>query len=579
MKKPLLFFLLLSALLVHGQQYAQITEREGKKCYVHTVADGNNLYGLQQMYACPAEDILNMNPGIERGLTTGEVVFIPVQRRTVKHTVVQKETLYSVSKLYDVSMDSIISYNPSTKNGLKLSQRLTIPNAIARIQTDEPSTSVEVMTQEIPKPSQVAQAKFNISFTDDIISHVVLPQESLYTLSKRFMVPVPELQALNHLTSSRVSPGQTIRIPVKKEKVAHIPIREVPVKTVRNAPNELHFSARKSYEVALFLPLNLDSTASYNRFVSGAALDYYMGAKLAMDSLDHLGLNAVFHVYDYESANENLSAILAKPELLSMDIIFAPIQQREAEIVSAFARKNEITVAFPVSMKESELLGNPNAICLSPSTANLMDQLAWSVHRHFVNQTLVLIKGESETDMKTDQLFLTAFRNVPSSVSKAKIIEATWKNYQQYEFMNDEIIYIILSTDKAKVLSLLEKYKSNEKVHVYGLKEWLEWKEVSGTIANKYAFTYASPSYFSYHSPSVMTFHKKYRKTYSADLNRMSCLGYDATLMVCRQLVNQSNKQSGIISNYQLIQQGVGNGFQNTSGFVLDFKGFESKPE
>ncbi len=579
MKKPLLFFLLLSALLVHGQQYAQITEREGKKCYVHTVADGNNLYGLQQMYACPAEDILNMNPGIERGLTTGEVVFIPVQRRTVKHTVVQKETLYSVSKLYDVSMDSIIKYNPSTKNGLKLSQRLTIPNAIARIQTDELSTSVEVMTQEIPKPSEVAQTKFNISFTDDIISHVVLPQESLYTLSKRFMVPVPELQALNHLSSSRVSPGQTIRIPVKKEKVEHIPIREVPDKKVNNALNELRFSARKSYEVALFLPLNLDSTASYNRFVSGAALDYYMGAKLALDSLSHLGLNAVFHVYDYESANENLTTILAKPELLNMDIIFAPLQQREAEIVSAFARKNDITVAFPVSMKESELLGNPNAICLSPSTANLMDQLAWIVHRHFVNQTVVLIKGESEVDKKTDQLFLTAFRNVPSSVSKAKIIEATWKNYQQYEFMNDEIIYIILSTDKAKVLPLLEKYKSNEKVHVYGLKEWLEWKEVSGTISNKFAFTYASPSYFSYHSPSVMTFHKKYRKTYSADVSRMSCLGFDATLMVCRQLVNQSNKQSGIISNYQLIQQGVGNGYQNTSGFVLDYKGFESKPE
>ncbi len=579
MKKPLLFFLLLSALLVHGQQYAQITEREGKKCYVHTVADGNNLYGLQQMYACPAEDILNMNPGIERGLTTGEVVFIPVQRQTVKHTVVQKETLYFVSKLYDVSMDSIIKYNPSTKNGLKLNQRLTIPNAIARIQTDELSTSVEVMTQEIPKPSEVAQAKFNISFTDDIISHVVLPQESLYTLSKRFMVPVPELQALNHLSSSRLSPGQTIRIPVKKEKVAHIPIREVPDKKVSNALNELRFSARKSYEVALFLPLNLDSTTSYNRFVSGAALDYYMGAKLALDSLSHLGLNAVFHVYDYESANENLTMILTKPELLSMDIIFAPLQQREAEIVSAFARKNDITVAFPVSMKESELIGNPNAICLSPSTANLMDQLAWSVHRHFVNQTVVLIKGESEVDKKTDQLFLTAFRNVPSSVSKAKIIEATWKNYQQYEFMNDEIIYMVLSTDKAKVLPLLEKYKSNEKVHVYGLKEWLEWKEVSGTIANKYAFTYASPSYFSYHSPSVMTFHKKYRKTYSADVSRMSCLGFDATLMICRQLVNQSNKQNGVISNYQLIQQGVGNGFQNTSGFVLDFKGFESKPE
>lgn len=579
MKKSLLFFLLLSALLVHGQQYAQVTERDGKKCYIHTVADGNNLYGLQQMYACPAEDILNMNPGIERGLTTGELVFIPVQRRTVKHTVVQKETLYSVSKMYDVSMDSIMKYNPTTKNGLKLNQRLTIPNAIARIQTDETSTSVEVMQQEIPKPSEAAKSAFNVSFSDQVISHIVLPQESLYTLSKRFMVPVPELQALNHLTSSRVSPGQTVRIPIKKEKVERVQIRPVPPKRVEEIKDELQFPARKSFEIALFLPLNLDSTAAYNRFVSGAALEYYMGAKLAMDSLTHLGLNAVFHVYDYESASENLTAILAKPELLDMDVIFAPLQQREAELVSSFARKNELRVAFPVAMKESELLGNPNAICLSPSSSNLMEQLAVSVHHHFVDQTVVLIKGESEVDMKMDQLFLTAFRNVPSSVSKAKIIEATWKNYKQYEFMNPDIIYVVLSTDKAKVLSLLEKYKSNEHVHIYGLKEWLEWKEVSGSIQNEYAFTYASPSYFSYHSPSVMSFHKKYRKLYTSDLTKMACLGYDATLMVCRQLLSQTNKQTGIISNYQLLQQGVGNGFQNTAGYILDYKGFESKPE
>ena len=579
MKQVFLLLLLLRCLFVQGQQYAQITEREGKKCYVHTVSDGNNLYGLQQMYACPAEEILNMNPGIERGLTTGEVVFIPVQRKTVKHTVGQKETLYAVSKMYDVSMDSITKYNPSAKNGLKLNQRLLIPNAIARIQTDEASTSVEVMQQEIPKPSEAAKSKFNISFSDQVISHVVLPQESLYTISKRFMVPVPELQALNHLTSSRVSPGQSIRIPLKKEKVEIVPIRAVPPKRIDQTPDELTFPARKSFEVALFLPLNLDSTSTYNRFVSAAALEYYMGAKLAFDSLSRMGLTANVHVYDYEAATQNLASILANPALSEMDLIFAPLQQREAEIVSAFARKNDIAIAFPVFMKENELLGNPNSVCLSPSTANLMELLALSVHRQFVNQTIVLIKSESEVDVKNDQLFLNSFHNVPSSVSKAKIIEASWKNYRQYEVMNEDIIYVCLSTDKAKVLGLLEKYKDNPHVKIYGMKEWLEWKEVSGTIANKYTFTYASPSYFSYHSPTVQAFHKKFRRTYSADLTKMACLGYDATLMVCRQLLEKTAIQSGVISNYQLKQMGTGNGYQNTAGFVLQFKGFESKPE
>lgn len=579
MKNTLLFVLLLSALLVYGQEYAQVTEHGGKKCYVHTVADGNNLYGLQQMYACPAEDILNMNPGIERGLTTGEQVYIPVQRRTIKHTVIEKETLYSLSRTYDVSIDSITKYNPTVKNGLKVNQRLSIPYAVAPIQIDKPTTSLDVARQEIPKPSPEAKAKYTVSFTDEIISHVLLPQESLYTLSKRFMVPVPELQALNHLSSSKVNPGQVIRIPIKKERVTLVPNGTIPAKIVVPEPNEWRFPARKSYEVALFLPLNLDSTASYNRFVSSAALEYYMGAKLAFDSLSHLGLSANFHVYDYESSSENLSVILEKPALLSMDLIFAPLQQKEAELVGEFARKNEIAIAYPVTMKEDQWKGNPNAVCLSPTLTNLMSQLALHMHQNYVNQTIVLIKGESEVDIKTDQLFLTAFRNVPSSVSKAKVIEATWANYKQYEYMNEETIYIALSTDKAKVLALLEKYKNKRNIEVYGLKDWLEWKEVSSTLSNKYSFTYASPSYFSYHAPEVIPFHKKFRQTYAADVSKMACLGFDATLIVCRQFMNRTEKQNGVISTYHFTQQGVGNGFQNTSGYILKYHDFQSKPE
>lgn len=579
MKNTFLFILLLSSMLVYGQQYAQVTEHQGTKCYVHTVADGNNLYGLQQLYACPAEDILNMNPGIERGLTTGEAVFIPVQRRTVKHTVVQKETLYSVSRMYDVAIDSITRYNPSAKNGLKINQRLSIPHAIAPIQIDQATTSVESMKQDIPKPSPEAKAKYSISFTDQVVSHVLLPQESLYTLSKRFMVPVPELQSLNRLSSSKVNPGQVIKIPVKKERVDKVPIRSVPTKIINQEVDQWHLPARKMYEIALFLPLNLDSTASYNRFVSGAALEYYMGAKLALDSLSDMGLNANFHVYDYESSTENLTSILAKPELLSMDVIFAPLQQREAEIVSEFARKNEIAIAFPVSMKENEWQGNPNSACLSPNLSNLMSQLALSIHKHFVNQTIVLIKGESELDIKTDELFLTAFRNVSSSISKAKIIEATWLNYKQYEHMNDDIIYVVLSTDKAKVLSLLEKNKQKRNVHIYGLKDWLDWKEVSGTLSNKYSFIYASPSYFSYHSPTVIPFHKEFRQMYAADVTKMACLGFDATLTVCRQFLQPLDEQKGVISNYRFVSQGQGNGFQNTQGYILRFNEFESKPE
>jgi hypothetical protein len=107
----------------------------------------------------------------------------------------------------------------------------------------------------------------------------------------------------------------------------------------------------------------------------------------------------------------------------------------------------------------------------------------------------------------------------------------------------------------------------------------LDWKEVSGTLSNKYSFTYASPSYFSYHSPTVIPFHKEFRQMYAADVTKMACLGFDATLTVCRQFLQTLDEQKGVISNYRFVSQGQGNGFQNTLGYILKFNEFESKPE
>ena len=64
-----------------AQQYVPVTFIKDNYFYNHTVIEGNTLFNLQKMYACPAEDILNANEGIERGLDVGEVVFIPVHKK------------------------------------------------------------------------------------------------------------------------------------------------------------------------------------------------------------------------------------------------------------------------------------------------------------------------------------------------------------------------------------------------------------------------------------------------------------------------------------------------------------------
>ena len=134
-----------------------------------------------------------------------------------------------------------------------------------------------------------------------------------------------------------------------------------------------------------------------------------------------------------------------------------------------------------------------------------------------------------------------------------------------------------MSNEKEKVISLLNYCKENEFFQVVGLKEWIDLKEINSEIKNKFSFYYMAPSYFSYNDPTLKPFHKLFRKTYNTDLTKMACLGYDVIFNACKYFFTGQVASSGLISKFSFVKNGVGNGFQNTGCFLLNFEDFESK--
>jgi LysM repeat protein len=559
-----------------SQKYANVVVTNGQKFYQHTVLEGNSLFGLQQMYECPVEEILNANPGVERGFSEGQLLQIPVITKSIMHTVEKGETLFSIARMYFVPVDSIASKNPGTEAGIKIGQRLKITNATPRVQIDLPSVSRDELTRSIPAPSDSVREKFVVSFHDSIISHIVLANETMYSISKRFMVPLEDLMSLNNLESSRISPGQVIRIKLKKENVNSVPVRQVPPVVEAKKDSIPVFKPKEIYKIALFLPFNLDSTETLNKGISAAAWDYYQGARIAIDSLEKMGFKADFFVYDYQSKKENIDQQLAKSEMKKMDLIYAPFQQKEAEKLANWSKANKVRVIFPVSVPFTFLDANPYAYALTPTNEILGSILADHVYKIHENQQIVLIKGEKSEDQIYYDSFLSSFRQLPTKSSRPRVIEATWSDFKKYEKVGSNVFFIFLSTEKEKVITLLKTYSSKENISLFGLKEWTDFKEVSSEIKNKFKFYYASPSYFSYKEPSIMPFHKLFRSKYGSDLTKVSCLGYDATLNVVSVLLMGKKKEKGLISNYEFSQYGVGNGFQNKNGFILKFEDFES---
>ena len=159
----------------------------------------------------------------------------------------------------------------STENGIVKGQKIIIPQS-------EVATNPQQNNPQ--KTEKVPVAPLKITFKDSTIQHVVLDHETLYSVSKRFMVSIDDLKAINDLKSSKIKPGDTLLIPIKKEKIEPVKIRALD-KLIPTNPVDtlLYFPVKKNYKVAIILPFNHEKSPGYCENGSDVATEVYKGAK------------------------------------------------------------------------------------------------------------------------------------------------------------------------------------------------------------------------------------------------------------------------------------------------------------
>ena len=326
------------------------------------------------------------------------------------------------------------------------------------------------------------------------------------------------------------------------------------------------------YNIAVFLPLQLDSSANNNRFVAAAALDYYMGMKMALDSLKKLGFAANVHVFDDNSLTASLEEQLNSPQMKTIDLIFSPLQEKQAKIVATYAKQNGIPVVFPVQMPAAIVQMAPNFIAYTTPDPLLIQSLAAQIHREYQGYTVVLINSPIAADQNLEQQFKTAFGKVPTTQSKLKLQEANWATYPKFKPVGGPQLLVSFSSDRPKVVALLKAAALDSNMLVVGQKDWLDYKELDDPSVRNEPFLVALPSYFNYHSAQIIPFHKTYRKRYNADLTKMSCLGFDLTLHIGKQLLGTNTTQQGLISNMALKTAANGLSIENSAAVVVTYR-------
>lgn len=168
---------------------------------MHFVAQGETVQSLSQLYNVTNVEILKANPEIAAGLQPNRVIRIPVNKESspeviqsqniqhqpdgLYHLVQPKETWYGIARLYKVPVKELINAN-SEIDTLRIGMKLRIP--------------------EVTGKQQV--------ITGNYAEHTVKPQETIYSLSRRYNTTVDELIRLNPFLSDGLKVGQVLMIPV-----------------------------------------------------------------------------------------------------------------------------------------------------------------------------------------------------------------------------------------------------------------------------------------------------------------------------------------------------------------------------
>lgn len=147
----------------------------GKPHILYLVNAGETIYGISTKYQVSLEELMNVNPELQDGLRTGQIISIPYRVEQIKeqeqrdkavyHTVEPGESLFSVSKRYKVSLNDLMKWNGME---LQAGQKIVIGKSDSGPVPDVFATN--------PKPTPKIKAKPKTEPIDDLPQSVLGPK-------------------------------------------------------------------------------------------------------------------------------------------------------------------------------------------------------------------------------------------------------------------------------------------------------------------------------------------------------------------------------------------------------------------
>ncbi|MCG8523888.1 MAG: LysM peptidoglycan-binding domain-containing protein, partial [Pseudomonadales bacterium] len=341
-----------------------------------------------------------------------------------EHIIESGETMWGTTRKYNVSEEELKELNPVLRTSFPAGMVIKIPV----------KTKVEE-TQAVPVND------------DAFLKHLVLKGETLYGLSAKYSVSIPDIKKFNPVLENRnLVQGETILIPQEiSHEIVQFEVKdeadsiqqveafyevELPIEIPESCQtSEYSFYSNSTYDVALFLPLYLEANDTLNRenelldLVDSLAIEseviiqdtiieqsepkelfkrfyknsesflqFYEGVLLAVDSMKSAGMKINLSVFDTQRNSDSIRQFIYSEEFLETDLIIGPVYQSVQKEVAQIAAKNRIPIVSPLASQSDLINSNSQYYQINPTREYVAERTAEMVAEEYFNSNFIIVR-------------------------------------------------------------------------------------------------------------------------------------------------------------------------------------------
>jgi tetratricopeptide (TPR) repeat protein len=352
---------------------------------------------------------------------------------------------------------------------------------------------------------------------------------------------------------------------------------------IPEAPKTFH---KEKYSVSMLLPFmvsTLEPTPGRKR--TQIVLDFYEGAKLAVDTLRKQNINISLRAYDTERNVDKLKKYLETEELKRTDLIIGPLFPEESKVVQEFSMLNKVNMIHPMSNSTEFVGANPYAFLFQPSAETLGKKSAGYLADRLRRKDCMVFYGPTKKDSTLAASFISeaqakgiavlgSFEINPRETGKVNQILTTATEFDEFKYpieftlRKDSLHSIFVASDDPLIYSKVvgAKETRNDSTILVGSENWLEDNVVDFEKYQTLGIVLTSPNYKKPTDPEVRAFERKYLTTHGKEASNMARLGFELLMFAGQQLhkngvyFQEGLQKAGVLPGY------LGEGFDYRFG-------------